>query len=232
MRYLLLFSIAIGLLREADNGAVASPPEYVYHRIHEAAEKDDLETVRQLVDADPSLLNRGVIVEHWSTGSRESDMTPLYCAAEKGSLRVVEFLLAKKAKVNGYVYATGSPLHVAARHGHLAIVKALVEDGAYIDAANQWTASPLMMAVGNGHLDIVEHLLANGASADRKDNQGRSALQVAIEMQQLEVAWKLYQTARRVTDGDRRTLLALATEKQRDEIIAALKNEDENASRR
>jgi len=204
---------------------LASPPSYITHPIHKAAESNDIQTVKKLLDADPSLLDRGVIVSHWKTGNRETDQTPLYCAAEKGDLQIVEFLISKGAKLNGYNYATGSPLHRAARNGHLAIVKVLVDNGAYVDAFNKWTASPLLMASGEGHLDIVKYLLEKGASPDSIDNSGRTPLQVALEMRQVDVAFCLYRVANRTTQQDRTRLLELATEKQRTDIVDALKND-------
>ena len=91
--------------------------------------------------------------------------TPLCCAARKGNIEIVEFLVEKKIAIDengGYqeLYSSplfkellpryNSPLCWAAEGGHLDVVKCLVEHGANIDGNRDMT-TPLYAAIESGH---------------------------------------------------------------------------------
>ena len=96
--------------------------------------------------------------------ANSNGFTPLYVAAYRGHLEVVQHLLAQggidvnRANGNG-----ATPLFIAAEQGHLEVVQHLLEQrGIDVNRAMNGGATPLYVAAQNGHLDVVEYLLAQG----------------------------------------------------------------------
>lgn len=103
----------------------------------------------------------------------------LHCAAEKGCLQVVKFLLARQADVNPQIEFYGynlhreyshvggsSPLHLACQGGHLEIASLLLDNQADVNATRVDGITPLHDACVMGCSEVVELLLNRGANVD------------------------------------------------------------------
>jgi ankyrin repeat protein len=92
------------------------------HPLYDAAERGDLESARELLNADP-----GRIAETRASGRR-----PLSTAVELGHEPIVRLLLERGADPNapeGSVAPRGLALHAAARAGNVALVELLLAHG-------------------------------------------------------------------------------------------------------
>jgi ankyrin repeat protein len=169
--------------------------------VYDAAKANDLGRVRQMIEANPALLNRK---------DPQFGATPLHFAALRGSQDVVEYLVGKGADQtirnrNGEtamqvadragrknvvallsgaaapVSAAESPIFDAAKRGDLGTVRQLVQsDPAELkkkDAA--FGATPLHWAALRGHKDVVTFLLSAGADTKATNRDGETPLQVA-----------------------------------------------------
>ena len=165
-----------------DRGRVA--PESADHPIHKAAALGQLDVVRDLLDGDSSLANRG---------SRHG-MAPLHCAVLGGSEPVVTLLLDRGANIHArmsrhdleaidfavwgerghrphpdiarLLISRGAThdLSIAAALGSFAAVRQMLDaNPPRIDEARPSGRRPLSTAVEFGHDDIVRLLLERGA---------------------------------------------------------------------
>ena len=139
-----------------------SQPRPPLEQLLDAADRGDVEMVRDVLDADPTLLNeRGLL--HGHTGLR----TALHFAVNGPHEDVVALLLDRGADPNirdegDDVYA----LHFAAEKGGLAVVRLLVEHGADTIGAGTFHALNVLgwaTVFGDGHPELVEYLLEHGA---------------------------------------------------------------------
>ena len=119
-----------------------------------------------------------------------NQITPLYAAASRGSLKCVLLLLEAGAnKDQGRTENGKTPLFIAAQNGHLEVVRLLVESSANKDQGKIDTgATPLFVAAQNGHLEVVRFLVESGANKDQgtRDN-GATPLFIAALKGHLEV---------------------------------------------
>ena len=85
-------------------------------------------------------------------------ITPLFWAASRGSLKCVLLLLEAGAeKEKGRTDIGATPLFIAAEMGHLEVVRLLVESGANKDQGRADVgATPLFIAAGKGHLGTLK----------------------------------------------------------------------------
>ena len=146
--------------------------------LHLAAESDDVEAARLLLDAGADI----EAVTSWGA-------SPLDWAAVMGSTEVGDLLLARGA--------SGFTLIVAAGLGKLEHVKAIVSSGADLSPHRRrgaphspddhWPADSahilgdvlsdaMYAAARNGHADVVEYLLDQGALIDAKGVFGATGL--------------------------------------------------------
>jgi Mg2+ and Co2+ transporter CorA len=99
--------------------------------------------------------------------SSDGGWTALHNAAEKGHLKVVEFLLAAGANVNAELSNGMTALHWAAQNGHEEVVKAiLTRPDAKLSVKDSFDRTPMLCAAEQGHRDIV-YLLSPGKNGDR-----------------------------------------------------------------
>ena len=137
---------------------VAISREAVAASIGDAAAAGDTAEVQRLLDegADPN--QKGV-------GS------PLYFAAQRGHVKVVELLLEAGAEVNA-VTRFGTALQIAARGNRIQIVEVLLENGADPNIpGGPEMKMPLHDAAERGALEAARVLLENGA-----DVNGRTSM--------------------------------------------------------
>jgi ankyrin repeat protein len=128
-----------------------------------AAATGDLPRVRELVDADPSLVNRVNEYSSYYVGCG----SPLKNAAGAGHLEIVSFLLERGADPNlpeEHIAPRGHALYSAVYNGHYDIAKLLLERGAEPDAPVESSADAVWIAIGAGDLRMIELLASHGAS--------------------------------------------------------------------
>lgn len=133
-----------------DRSAKASPaPREVAIQFFKAAQQDDLETIKRLLPAYPSLIQRKD--PRWQE-------TAFSKACWNGNVKVVRYLLDQGAEVNVRAGDGITPLHQAARQGKTEVVKILLERGAdvYLKSNNGDTAQNL--AAKNRHIDVYRLL--------------------------------------------------------------------------
>jgi ankyrin repeat protein len=178
--------------------------------IHDAARKGDAKKVKELLAADPKIIN-----DRDSNGD-----TALHIAALHNQLAVAQALLDAGADVNaknGYgAYTPGdlgsilgsknykdpislltvhgidtadmkngySPLHLAEFSvGHRKMVELLVSKGADVNARAASGATPLFFAVLRDQKDDAQFLLDKGANVNTPDAYGTTILDCALQLQ-------------------------------------------------
>jgi len=118
--------------------------------------------------------------------------TPLYSAANRGDLEMVQVLLGYKVDVNSRNEFSLPPLLItAAYEAHpqtLHVVRLLLENGANPNIRADDGTTPLHAASYCGNLDVVRLLLKSGADVEPDDVKGRTPLQTASEGGHHEVA--------------------------------------------
>jgi ankyrin repeat protein len=115
--------------------------------------------------------------------------TPLYFAAAKGHLKVVQLLVDHGFDINSRTGQDLSPLHSAARRGHANVARFLLDQK---DIDIKWNGSfgltPLHGAAKNGNVEIVRLLLDHVDNDTRfKALQSKTALHVAARSGHEEV---------------------------------------------
>lgn len=111
-------------------------------------------------------------------------VTPLWCAAVSGKLKVVELLLNQGANINAVSDTGSTPVRSACFMTHVEVVKYLVEHGADINLPNYNGGTCLINSVQSCLL--CEFLLRNGADVNARDIQNKTALHYAIQEHRLE----------------------------------------------
>ena len=123
---------------------------------------------------------------------------PLYVAAYKGHLQVVQMLLTAGSNLNREGGFYGYALQVASRRGHTEIVCLLLQAGADVNARGGNFGSALQAASTGGHLEIVRLLLQAGADVNAQCGEFGSALQAAPFRGHIEIVRSLLQAGANV----------------------------------
>ncbi len=134
-----------------------------YVDICTACHVGDIDRVRELLDADPSLANRNSEYVTYYAGSG----TPLNNAAAKGHLEIVQLLLDRGADPNlpeEGIAPKGHALYSAAANGHYDIAKLLLERGAFPNPPVESSADALSRAISNKDQRMIELLCTYGAA--------------------------------------------------------------------
>jgi ankyrin repeat protein len=148
--------------------------------IFEAASIGDIETVNQLLNKTPELLN-----------SFSSDgFTSLGLASFFGHLSLVNLLLDKGANPN---IASNNqykvmPIHSACAISNFDIAKLLIKHGADINTKQMQGITPIHSAAHNGQTKLAKLLIDNGADINAKMDNGNTPLFMANEKNFQETA--------------------------------------------
>ena len=154
----------------------------------DAAIDGDADTVRQLLQEEPALLDRKIaqvdLLRHAAYNGQQAVADVLVeggapwtvvAAAALGRVEQVEALLAD----DPLLLQSPEPLFAAAIGDQAAVIEFLLDRGANIDRqdpGNEWTA--LHEAVGRQSMNAVEILVARGAKVNLKEQYGRTPLKL------------------------------------------------------
>lgn len=132
-------------------------------------EQAEIVRLRTLFDRSPDLMDAPV-----------DGRTPLFQAAAKGQLSVVNALIGWGADVNTKRSTFGeAALHAAAGGGHKAVVEALLQAKSEPNVTSSQGRTPLSIAAGLGYTAVVETLLERGAKPGLEPDH--AALFAAVE---------------------------------------------------
>lgn len=148
--------------------------------IFEAASIGDIETVNQLLDTTPELLN-----------SFSADgFTALGLASYFGHFLLVKLLLDKGANPNiaSNNQFKVSPIHSACAISAFDIAELLIKHGADVNSKQMQGVTPLHSAAHNGQTYLAKLLIDNGADVNVKMDNGQTPLFMANEKNFLETA--------------------------------------------
>lgn len=124
-----------------------------HSEVHEAAGRDDVDELKQLLEGNPDLLD----------ARDEYGLTPLHKAAARGKLKAAQFLITKGSDVNLFDEDGRTPLYWASIYDHREVVELLVKNVANVNAKDKDGKTPLHAAKDKGHRQVAEFLTNNGA---------------------------------------------------------------------
>jgi len=116
--------------------------------------------------------------------------TPLYSAAFRGDLEMVQVLLGYEVDVNSRNVFGSTPLSTASYKAHpqtLHVVRLLLENGANPNVRADGGTTPLHAASYRGSLEVVRLLLKYVADVEPEDEKGMTPFQIASEKGHHEV---------------------------------------------
>src|SRR5688572_17448326 len=156
--------------RDVPHHVTTTPAEVYRHLVSRgasvdvwmAAAKGDLSRVRELLDADPSLVNESNPYNSYYTGCG----SPLKNAAVAGHLDIVRLLLDRGADPSlpaEGIAPNGHALYSAVYSGHFEIAKLLLERGANPNAPAESSGDAVWVAIRDGDLKMIELLASHGA---------------------------------------------------------------------
>ncbi len=145
--------------------------QYGNSLLHQAIHNNNSEVVKTLLAKEETIVD----------ALNDASETPLINAVKKGSLIIVELLLAKSANVNLSLQNGTTCLHIASSNNYLDIAKALIKNGAELNTKNENGSTALINAAKNGHNDFTAFLIEKEADVNLVDNYGQSALFYATE---------------------------------------------------
>ena len=148
--------------------------------IFEAASIGDIETISQLLNTTPDLLNSFSI----------DGFTALGLASFFGHLSLVKILLNKGANPNiaSNNQFKVAPIHSACAISNFDIAQLLIAHGADVNAKQMQGVTPLHSAAHNGHTKLSKLLIDNGAEISAKMDNGQTPLFMANEKNYQETA--------------------------------------------
>ncbi|CAL1290793.1 unnamed protein product [Larinioides sclopetarius] len=104
-----------------------------------AAEKNELETMKTLLEEDPDLVN-----------ARDNDLyTPLHRASYSNNVEVIKMLLSYDADISAKTRDGWEPLHCACKWDSIEAVSLLLQNGADVNAQTVGHITPLHLAASN-----------------------------------------------------------------------------------
>jgi ankyrin repeat protein len=145
-----------------------------------AVVKDDLESVRQLIEAGHNIEERYPFVNGFNDYH-----TPLLIAARDGHSAIVAELLKHNANVNAVEPTFGAvPLHKAVYNGHTEITEMIASSKDvnldFQGLTNGYT--PLHDALWHGYNQCADIIIDRGARLDLRGHDGKTPLEIATEV--------------------------------------------------
>jgi ankyrin repeat protein len=170
--------------------------------VHDAARKGDLNKLKELVTANPSVVS----------SVDKMGKTPLHFAAANGQLGAAAFLIEHGVNVNAKDSNGGfTALDVALSSFHyIEMVRLLIEHGADVNTSSSQGITPLEEAAMRGQKDAIELLLAKGAALNTSDEKGNTPLLWALLMGRSDAAMALIEAGADVNTRNRQGMTPLA----------------------
>jgi len=137
--------------------------------IVEAAKNGDFETVKTILEKDPSKLNV----------TDQEKYTSLHWACMRAHWDIAEFLIMKGADLDVVGEDGGKPINWAVHHNNVEIIKLMVKKGAKLNSRNQRGMTELHTAIWRGNINVVEYLLDQGSDPAIRTNEGWTAMHYA-----------------------------------------------------
>ncbi|KAJ3192827.1 hypothetical protein HK101_005916 [Irineochytrium annulatum] len=137
--------------------------------LHIAVQRSALVIVKELVAADPSLIE--------AIDARGD--TPLFDAVDFEKTDVVEFLLAEGADVRAQNSYGQTPLHLAANFEAISVASKLLDAKPDVNALDLRHETPLIIAAKQDRLQVMVELLKHGADVSTTDDDGNTPLILA-----------------------------------------------------
>lgn len=121
----------------------------------------------------------------------------LHWAAKKGTLEIVELLVAKHgAQMNSQNIQGWSPLHFSIKYGNDPVSLYLLSQGCDPNILDMEGISPMHMACAVGNMNLVHTLFNHGAWLEIEDAEGDTPLHYAIRENQIDIIkWLLMKGA-------------------------------------
>lgn len=195
------FSLALILAFPAAKSSFGDPA-------HDAARKGDLNKLRELVTANPSVVS----------SVDKMGKTPLHVAAANHQLDAAAFLIEHGTDVNAKDKNGGfTALDLAlASYQYIDMVRLLVEHGANVNTASSQGITPLHEAAMRGQRDAIDLLVSKGAAVNARDDKGDTALLWALLMGHTDAAVTLVQAGADVNAHNAQGMSPLLLAKRRD----------------
>ncbi len=207
-----------------------------------AIKANEIEKVRELVDADSSLattktalgISPILLAAYYGRAEiarmlreRSGGQMDIFEAAATGANdRIEQILNEDPSLVNAFAPDGFQPLGLASFFGHLDVVECLLARRAEVNTAsrNAQRVMPLHSAVASQQLDIAAALLSKGADVNAKQQDGFTPLHEAAQNGQVEMVKLLLQYGADVnaTKDDGKTALDLAREHGHKEVVELL----------
>lgn len=111
--------------------------------------------------------------------SLRQSSSPLHEACRSSSVKTVDVLLEKGARVAATDRINETPLHKAIREGSVDVVRRLLDAKADTDKPNAEGMTPVLLAAAKGRLNVLETLLNYGADTKLCNRKGDSLLHAA-----------------------------------------------------
>jgi ankyrin repeat protein len=149
--------------------------------MHNAVDAGDLNKVKALLAADPTLLE----------SQADDGSTPLHIACLKNQAAVANLLIDKGANVNARDNWNHTPLHNAMSvfGQDINLIKHLIAEGTHINAQGNRGDTPLeWSAADRGNVDVTRLLIDSGADINLCAKGAISILHRAIKNNQIETA--------------------------------------------
>jgi ankyrin repeat protein len=157
-------SLALALAPPMASGEIMSDV-----RLHAAAAKDDVATIKDLI-------SQGVKID-----ARDSKgATALLVATHGNKTNAARALIEAGADVDARDNINDSPYLYAGARGHLEILKMTLAHGADLRSTNRYGGTALIPASERGHVETVRTLIEAGVDVDHVNNLGWTALLEAI----------------------------------------------------
>ena len=149
---LIMFSPDTAVKTDGESQRLPTEAKSLDTSIHKAAEKGDIETVQQHLDAGADVNTKD-----------EDGFTLLTVAANYGSKEIVELLIFNGVDVNAKNDGGCTPLHYAETKE---VAELLIAKGADVNANDKYGSTPLSAANAIANTEVAELLIANGAMGE------------------------------------------------------------------
>ncbi|MFC1483969.1 ankyrin repeat domain-containing protein [Candidatus Neomarinimicrobiota bacterium] len=120
--------------------------------IHDAVRQGNLETVVQLIQTDPSLVNQRM----------ERGYSPLHWAVNRNDTAITRYLVDHGADLEAKDADGDTPLHWTAYYNRLANCRILVSAGADLNSLNNLEVTPLLAAIESANSAVARLLIQAG----------------------------------------------------------------------